>query len=225
MVGVTSKSNNSITMKNPDLTSLLTAATLFLSLGVIAGTAQEAGEPPPPEGPGQHMRGKADLNNDGKIDETERAAMEQKMRDRMSQNPRFLKRADADEDGQISDAEWATAKKKLQKMRKMRRNRGDMMGDRRHGMQGKADPKVRRAYMLGKFDADGDKKLNKAERSAMRAEMESKMRARMEKQLQRLTAVDTDKDGRISDEEWAVAKDTFKKDRRGRRGPGIHRDS
>jgi Ca2+-binding EF-hand superfamily protein len=219
LVGVKSKFNNSITMKNPDLTSLLTAATLFLFFGVIAGNAQEAGGPPPPEGYGKQLPMKADLNNDGTIDETERAAMEKKMRDRMSQNPRFIKRADTDKDGQISNAEWAVSKKKLQKMRK---SRGGKMNDRRVGKQAKADPKVRRAYMLGKFDADGDKKLNEEERGAMRAEMESKMRARMEENLQKLTAVDTDKDGKISDEEWEAAKDSFK-DRPGPRGPGKRR--
>ena len=216
-------------MKNPDLTSLLTAATLFLSLGVIVGTAQGADGPPPFEGPGKQMREKADLNKDGTIDETERAAIEQKMRARMSQNPRFLKRADTDKDGQISDEEWGVAKKKLHKMRQMRRHHGEKMSDRRHGKdahgrQAKDDRKFHRGYMLGKFDANGDKKLDETERAAMRSAGESKMRAKMEAHLQRLTAVDTDKDGQISDEEWAVAKETFKKAHPGRHGRGMDRD-
>jgi len=43
------------------------------------------------------------------------------------------------------------------------------------------------------------------------------MRAGMERNLQRLRAVDTDNDGKISDAEWAVAKEKHQAKKAGRR--------
>ncbi len=214
-------------MKKSDLTTLVTAATLFLSFGVLNATAGErnrdaAKDNLSPERRAEMMK-KADLNGDGKLDDSEKAALKKQRRDKMAQNPRFLKLADTDRDGEISDAEFVVAQKKVKKMRDRRKGgKGDRGDDK---------AKVRRAYMLGKFDANGDKKLDETERAAMRADIESKMRAKAEEHLQRLNAVDVNKDGKFSDEEWEAAKKEMMKDgprpggprKGGPRGPGMHR--
>jgi Ca2+-binding EF-hand superfamily protein len=208
-------------MKKSDLTTLLTAATLFLSFVVLNATAQNdnQGGPKGNFSPERHaaMMKLADTNGDGQVDDAERAAMKAKRRDKMAQNPRFLKRADTDGDGEISDAEFTVAQKKARKMRAERR------GDKRRGDRAKADPKVVRAYMVGKYDTDGDKKLDRKERATMRAGVEKEMRAKAEEHLQRLNAVDVNQDGKYSDEEWEAAKKEMMKDGPRRGGPGMHR--
>ena len=212
-------------MKKSDLTTLITAATLFLSFGVLNVTAKNnnQGGPKGNFSPERHaaMMKIADTNGDGQVDETERAAMKAQRREKMAQNPRFLKRADTDGDGKISDAEFAAAQKKGKQMRDQRKSAKSARGDR-----AKADPKVVRAYMLGKYDANGDRKLDESERATMRSEIEAQMRAKAEEHLQKLSAVDVDKDGKFSDEEWEAAKEKLMKDgprQGGPRGPGIHR--
>ncbi len=211
-------------MKKSDLTTLVSAATLFLSLGVLNATAQPynkggAKDNPSPERHAAMMK-LADTNGDGQVDEAERAALKKQRRDKMTQNPRFLKLADTDGDGEISDAEFAVAQKKAGKMRDHRKSR---KGDRAERGQVGKDPKVRYAYLVGKYDTDGDRKLNEAERATMRADVEKQMRAKAEEHLQKLNAVDVNKDGKFSDEEWEAAKKDLMKDgprERGPRGPG-----
>ena len=208
-------------MKKSDLTSLLTAATLFLSVGLLNATAEgnekrSAKDRPSPEQREEMMK-RADLNGDGKLDDSERAALAEQRREKMSQNPRFLKRADTDKDGQISDAEWEAAKEKFQKAvhSKKRHSAKKREEARRHE---RGDKPFRRAYLLGKYDANGDMKLDDSERATMRAAMESKHRENMQKMLTRLNQVDVDQDGMISDSEWDAAKASFKKEHRGPRG-------
>lgn len=219
-------------MKKSDLTTLLTAATLFLSLGVINAVAQNTDGSPPPDGPSkdrqEKMMKRADLNGDGVIDETERAAIEAKRRERMSQNPKFLKRADTDGDGKISDTEWAAAKEKMKDARKDHGNRGDKMRRHRKGDDGKpqakTDSQFRRGYVLGKYDTNKDHHLDASERAAMRTDLDARMRAGMQKHLTRLNQIDADHNGQISDAEWSAAKDSFHQnhpDRPGSRHPGM----
>jgi len=212
-------------MKKSDLTTLLTAATLFLSFGVLNATAQNdnrdaAKHNLSPERRAEMMK-KADLNGDGQLDDSERDAMKKHRRDKMSQHPRFLKLADTDRDGEISDEEFAFAQKKVQKMNDHRRGGKEARGDR-----GDDKAKMRRAYMLGKYDADGDRKLDQTERTAMRAGIESQMRTKSEEHLQKLNALDVNKDGKFSDLEWEAAKKERMKDRPrqgGPRNPRMHR--
>lgn len=215
-------------MKNSPLTSLLAAATLFLAPAILS--AQPAPDdndeaPAPPRAPRWE---RFDTNKDGKLDDTERAAAEAAMRAKLTQEPRFIERADTDGDGKISDAEWAAAKEKFQQMRKRfaeRGERAEQRGDRgergpRGPREGMRDPEFRRGYLLGKFDANGDHKLDDTERAALRADMEKHIREHLEKQLARLKAADTNGDGKFSDEEWAAAKKTFREEFR-KEHPGM----
>ena len=208
-------------MKKSEIIPLLAAATLFRAPAVL--TAQPAPvddeAPPHPRGPRWE---RFDANQDGKLDEAERAELENTMRTHLTQNPRFLARADTDGDGAISDAEWSVAKEKMQNLRQ-RRQQGA-----RDGRQGPArarearEPEFQRGYLLGKFDANGDHKLDQAERETMKADIEQRVRTRMEKQLARLKAADTDGDGKFSDDEWAAAKQTFRKEFQ-QKHPGMRR--
>ncbi len=216
-------------MKKSDLTSLLTAATLFLSFGLLTAAAGESNEPTAQDGLRSERRAQlmkhADLNGDGVLDEVERMALENKRREKLSQNPRFLKRADTDQDGQISDAEWAAVKEKMKKKVQARKQDLSQRGERgprpesnRHADKDRRE--FQHGYLLGKYDANVDRKLDEEERVAMRADREARFREHMQTMLTRLNAVDSDGDGQISDAEWSVAKDEFKKNHPGfRPGP------
>jgi hypothetical protein len=212
-------------MKKSDLTPLLAVATLFLATTTFAQPADRPDE----DGPRGPRFKKLDLNQDGKIDETERAAAEKQMRAKLAEHPRMLARVDTDKDGQVSDAEWAVAKEHFQKMRGMRARGEEGRVARGPEKGGPRDPEFRRGYLLGKYDANGDHQLDETERAAIRSDMEARMRAGMEKHLARLKAVDADNDGKISDAEWAVAKEKFKGEHprmgehgpKGPRGPGM----
>jgi len=212
-------------MKKPDLTALLTVATLFLAGPATAQSTASAAAANPPAS-STKMTG---INQEAPTGKPDRAAREAKMRAKLSGNAKFLDRADTDKDGKVSDDEWAVAKKKFkhhrqERMAKMRQHPGKdhpAMGPQTRGP--KDDPAFRRGFLMGKYDANNDGRLDESERAAVRAAMEEKMRATMEKQLARLKAVDTDNDGKIGDAEWAVAKEKFKEMRppMGPRGPGM----
>ncbi|MBW7893874.1 MAG: hypothetical protein H3C27_02070 [Opitutaceae bacterium] len=207
-------------MKKSELTSLLTAATLFLAPGAIA-TAQPMPAPGADQpGPNRHARmlERFDANADGRLDQAERAtartAIEAEMRGRLADNPRFLQRADTDRDGALSDAEWAVAREHFQRARaeRMQHTRPGPAGFQRPGAgpHRPRDPGFQRGYLLGKYDADGNRRLDEAERNQLKADRENRVRQQMEQRLARLKAVDADGDGHINDTEWAAAKATFK---------------
>ncbi len=86
---------------------------------------------------------------------------------------KMLERFDADQDGQLSDAEKEAMKAEMKK-----NHEGKRPG---HGTRGERDPKGPRgergdrpampAEMMDKFDADKDGQLSDAEKEAMKAEM------------------------------------------------------
>ncbi len=121
-----------------------------------------------------------DRNNDGKIDETERAAVREA-------------RQEMRRDG---DRAW-------------RGPEGRQKGP-RSGHKGMQDPAFRRGYLLGKFDVNNDGRLDDTEKSAIREAADKRARAGVEKHLQRLRAIDADNDGKINDTEWAAAREKFK---------------
>lgn len=205
-------------MKESPVTLLLAAATLFLVPASLSAQPDPADDdaPPPPRGPRWE---RFDANGDGKLDDKERAAV---VRERLTANPRFIERADSDDDGVISDNEWAAAKTKFKEMRE-HRGEGRGPGPKGSGKdRHEHDPDFRRGYLLGKYDANGDHKFDEAERATLKADMEGHIRARMEKQLARLKAADTDGDGKFSDAEWAAAKESFRAEMK-HRHPGKSR--
>ena len=135
---------------------------------------------------------------------------------------------DTDKDGQVSDAEWAVAKNKFQQNRHQEMKHRSANSHRRpdgHAPRKFDDRKgdvaakeaFKHGWMMGKFDTNGDRKLDETERAAMRAAGEAKKREQMEKHLVKLKSIDADGDGQISDAEWAKAKENFKQDHPGKR--------
>lgn len=165
-------------MKQRQLTPLLLSATLFLATHGARAAETEPATPAPTPGPRHaEMLRKFDLNQDGQLDESERAAM----------------RAQRREARQAGRPAWGA-------------QRGPEQGP-PPAPKGPRDPAFRRGYLLGKFDANNDGKLDDTEKAAAKAFAEQRMRTGVERQLQRLRAVDTDNDGKISDAEWAAAKE------------------
>jgi hypothetical protein len=129
----------------------------------------------------------------------------------------ILKQYDADGDGKLNPAERSAAREAMQKLRKGP-GPGERPGFRPQAKGGPRDPAFQRGYLMGKFDANGDGKLDETERAAAKAAMEQRMRAGAERQLERLKTVDTDGDGKISDAEWAAAREKMQAWRQ-ERGP------
>jgi len=180
-------------MKQPQLTPLLLSATLFLAV-TAAGAAETAAATPAPEpalGPRHaEMLKRFDKNNDGQIDETERAAIREARQ------------------GMHREGEQA-----------WRGPEGRQKGP-RPGPKGMQDPAFRRGFLLGKFDVNNDGKLDDTEKTAIREAADQRARAGVEKNLQRLRAVDADNDGKINDAEWAAAREKFKQAHPGRHRDG-----
>jgi hypothetical protein len=170
-------------MKQPQLTPLLLSATLFLAATAAGAAETTAATPAPEPARGPHhaeMLKRFDKNNDGKIDETERAAIREARQEMRREGDRAWRGPEG-------------------------RQKGPKPGP--WGMQ---DPAFRRGYLLGKFDVNNDGKLDDTEKAAIREAADKRIRAGVEKHLQRLRAIDTDNDGKISDPEWAAAREKFK---------------
>lgn len=118
----------------------------------------------------------------------------------------IIKKFDRNGDGKLDETERAAAREAIRGNRK----KGSHI---QRAVMGKRDQAIRHGYIMGRFDTNRDGKLDDAEKSAVRAEAEQRMRSQMEKQLQRLKTVDADGDGKISDGEWAVARENFQKER------------
>lgn len=185
-------------MKKPDLTRMLLSATLFLG----AGLAAQAQETPPPPSPDDEVA----LAPPPPVDESIQPP---------PVRAELIKKFDKNGDGKLDDAEKAEARKAFGK------NHPRLAEKMRSAKRGPGNEDFRRGFMLGKFDQNGDGKLDDTERAAARAEGEKRMRAGLEKELQRLKAIDADGDGKISDSEWAASKAQREKTRaeHGERGP------
>ncbi len=167
-------------MNQRQLTPLLLSATLFLAANGASAAEESSAAPAPAASFGPRhaeMLKKFDQNKDGQLDETERAAMRELRRE--TRHP-----------GRPA----------------LGARRGPDQGP-RPGLRRMEDPAFRRGYILGKFDANGDGKLDKTEKAAVKVAAENRLRVGMERQLQRLRSVDADNDGKISDAEWTAAKE------------------
>ena len=136
---------------------------------------------------------------------------------RAQQREATLKNFDADGDGKLNPAERAAAREAMQKIRNGP-GPGERPGFKTQTKGGPSFPPFQRGYLMGRFDANSDGKLDETERAAAKAAMEQRRHAGAERQLERLKSVDTDGDGKISDAEWAAAREKMQAWRQ-ERGP------
>jgi|GEM_PF-1895036 len=131
-----------------------------------------------------------DADGDGVLNEPERQAAHETMRQRM--HAQMFDRFDTNGDGQLSREEWQAAHREARSFGPPDARRGRPGGDRFRG------------EMLERFDANGDGQLNDTERQAARGAFEQRreqMRARM------LERFDTNGDGVLSETERQAARD------------------
>ncbi len=144
------------------LSCLMATGLVFATSSLRAVDANNPGSKPENKAPGQapdgkrkemaEMKKKFDVNGDGKLDDTERKAM----REAMKNNPEFqkmreerMKKFDTNGDGKLDDTEKAAADTAIK--------------DRMAGGKDK---------MLDRFDTNGDGQLDETEKAAAKAEME-----------------------------------------------------
>ncbi|MDZ3830819.1 MAG: hypothetical protein U0S50_03245 [Sphingopyxis sp.] len=141
------------------------------------------------------MFAKMDVNGDGKLDAADRAAKREAMHAKM------FERLDANKDGNISKAEWdqhaADRSAKRGATRAMDR---DMDGGKRHVMRGHHGKGNERrdmgSRMMTMADTDGDKAISPAEFQAAA--------------IARFDRMDTNKDGQVTAEERAAARQSMR---------------
>jgi hypothetical protein len=141
------------------LSCLMATGLVFATSTLKAVDANNPGSKPEKKAPGQapdgnraEMKKKFDVNGDGKLDDTERKALKEAMKN----NPEFqkmreerMKKFDTNGDGKLDDTEKAAA--------------DAAMKDRMAGGKEK---------LLEKFDTNGDGQLDETEKAAAKAEME-----------------------------------------------------
>jgi Ca2+-binding EF-hand superfamily protein len=69
------------------------------------------------------MLNEHDRDGDGRLDESERAAMAAANREKAEQNPRILRRFDKNRDGKLDDAEWAAARQQVGDLLEVRKQK------------------------------------------------------------------------------------------------------
>lgn len=108
----------------------LLATLLALTALGLATTPLQAGD----EAAGKHphlteLKAKYDTNHDGKLDETERAALRADVAARIkSSHPQLFATIDKDGNGTLSDSEFKAAREQLKALRKERRTGKDATG-------------------------------------------------------------------------------------------------
>ena len=131
------------------------------------------------------MFAKLDVNKDGKVDATDRAA------ERAERQAQMFASLDADVNGSISKAEWDKhSADRAAKRGDKRADAGEAReGGKRHGMRGGHHGKRggHHGMMMGKADVNGDKAISRAEFQTAA--------------LARFDAADANKDGQVTAEE------------------------
>lgn len=152
------------------------------------------------------MFARMDANGDGKLDATDRAAKRAEMQAKM------FERLDANKDGSISKTEWdqhaADRQAKRTAHKEKRAASGEARDGKRHAMRGghgkRGGHHGMRGAMMMKADTNGDKAISQAEfQTAM---------------LARFDRADANKDGQVTAEERAAARQAM----RGKRGPATN---
>ncbi|MFN0069688.1 MAG: EF-hand domain-containing protein [Limisphaerales bacterium] len=138
------------------MTNLLTWAALA-GATMLTTAAAFADDGPRPKGPRDEqaraaMLERFDANKDGRLDETERAAAREAMKEQAAERRQeALAKFDKDGDGKLSDDEKAAAKEAMK----------ERAGERRQ-------------ELLAKFDKDGDGKMSDDEKAAAREAMKER---------------------------------------------------
>lgn len=131
---------------------------------------------------------KLDVNKDGKLDASDRAAKRAEMQTQM------FERLDANKDGSISKAEWD------QHSADRTAKRGEKRADAGEGKRGKRGHHGGRGghgdMMMARADTDGNKVISQAEFQAAA--------------LARFDAADANKDGKVTPEERAAQREAWK---------------
>ncbi len=186
----------------------------LLALVAAPTFAGEAGEKPKRPAGGEdrpsreELLKKYDANGDGKLDDTERAALRKDMEERVVKEAgeRF-EAADANKDGKLDKPEFAAH------LAKRREERGERGGDRPKGDRPK--PK---GDGDGKPKGDGDKPKGEGKPKPTPEEQEERRRKMVDALFER---ADTSQDGAIDKTEFIeAAKRMIERGREGREGRG-----
>ena len=178
------------------------------------GKGKGDGRKMPPE-----MMEKFDTDGDGQLNDTEKKAMRDEM---MAKREEMTEKFDTDGDGKLNEEERAAMFEATGKEAPQgRKGQGGPEG--KSGKGQRMSPE-QREKMLEEFDADGDGKLNEAERATARETMEERHGERPEggegkkgkgsqgNREEMMKKYDTDADGKLSeDERTEMKKDRQKK--------------
>ena len=178
--------------------SLLTLGAALIAVPVLAAPGLKAGA----DGNGIVTRAEAqahaaerfaklDVNKDGKLDASDRAAKRAEMQAQM------FERLDANKDGSISKAEWDQHAADRDAKRAERGEKRADAGEGKRGMRGHHGKRGgHHGIMMGRADANGDKVVSQAEFQTAA--------------LARFDAADTNKDGKVTAEERAAQREAWK---------------
>ena len=184
-------------------------------------------------GPPAELIEKFDVDGDGQLNQAEReAAHEQMKAQAQAKKAEFIAKFDSDGDGELNQTEREAAKAELGDAFKARRGEGGRAGrpgDRggmhaQHGFGGQRGHHPLPPELVAEYDADGDGKLNEAERTVAREQMQAKAQA---KRAEIVARFDADGDGELNQTERRAAAEAMRgehRQKRAVRGVDTNRD-
>lgn len=199
-------------MKNRSVTLSLLTATLFAVPALAADAPPAATPPPPPPGLGpqgpwrEEMMKRFDQDQDGQLNDAERAAAREAMRERWGARAAKGHRFAPGRHGQ--PPEWM----RRELHRWFAQQWGGPQG---HGPRWHAGPAGPRgpmhAKLMQRFDLDQDGKLSEAERAALKQAAEERRAQHAQNRKDVLARFDQDGDGKLGDAERKSMKDAWQK--------------